>query len=281
MTLPGVAGAAGRRVLVTGIGSGLGKAIALRLARAGDQVVGTVIDLARARAFALEAREAGLAIDCRALELSDHAQIDELASWLESSGGVDVVIHNAGFGVFGPVEEVDAEATQRQFAVNLFGPLHLTRRLLPGLRSRKGRIIWVGSLAGRLALPFQAHYSATKAATASVCDALRMEVGPFGVPVTCVEPGDFATGFTRARQERAAAASFYEGRLRACREQVESMERGGADPELVARVVEEVSRQRRPPARRPVGRWARAICLLQRLLPDRLREVFIRSTYRV
>ena len=110
-----------------------------------------------------------------------------------------MLVNNAGSGVFGAVEHVGADDAARQFAVNLFGPLELTRRLLPSLRASGGRVIWIGSLAGRIALPFQSHYSATKASVAAVSDAMRMELRPLGVQVSCVEPGDFATGFTDAR----------------------------------------------------------------------------------
>jgi short-subunit dehydrogenase len=196
-------------------------------------------------------------------------------------GGVDAVVHNAGFGVFGSVEELDEAASARQFDVTLLGPLALTRRLLPGLRARRGRVVFIGSLAGRLSLPFQAHYSATKAAIAALSDALRMELRPHGVTVTCVEPGDFATGFTAARELYSPDGSPYRGALARCHAAAERTERQAPGPDVVARVVSRLLRRRNPPARRPVGRLARTICLLHRLLPDRLRERLVRSTYGV
>lgn len=270
-----------RVVLVTGAGSGIGRAIAERMARDGDRVIATVRSAERASALTEEATDQGLPLVYRALELTSQESVAALAAWLEAEGRLDVLVHNAGFGVFGAVEEVSEDATERQFTVNLLGPLALTRRLLPLLRALRGRVVWIGSLAGRLALPFQAHYSATKAAIASMSDALRMEVAPFGVAVTCVEPGDFATGFTDARQSLVPEGSPYAERMARCYETIEGQERGGPSPEWVARVVAKISRMRRPPARRPVGRWARTICFLHRLLPDRVREWLLRSTYRV
>jgi NAD(P)-dependent dehydrogenase (short-subunit alcohol dehydrogenase family) len=270
-----------RRVLVTGAGSGLGRAIAERLARAGDAVIGTVRDPERARRLTEAAAGTGLALRYLPLELSRFEELEAFASGLEAEGGVEVVVHNAGFGVFGPIEEVGAAELERQFTVNVFGPMHLTRLLLPGLRARRGRVVFVGSLAGRIALPFQAHYSASKAALASFSDALRLELEPFGVRVCCVEPGDFATGFTDARQVRRAEGSPYGEKLQACLTAVEEQERGGAGPEWAARVVEEICRQPSPPARRPVGRWARTLCVLLGLLPDAVRERVVRRTYRL
>ncbi len=271
----------GRRVLITGAGGGIGRAIARRMARAGYHVTGTVRSGPRADALTQEARTQGLDIEYAAMELTDEAQIEAVAGRLEA-GGVDILVHNAGFGVFGAIEEVGADAVSQQFAVNLLGPLSLTRRLLPSLRARRGRIIWIGSLAGRLALPFQAHYSASKAAIASLSDALRMELAPLGVQVTCVEPSDFATGFTDARcVSRSASASPYAATVDRCLKEVEKQERGAADPDWVARVVQQVAEDPRPPVRRPVGTNARAICLLLRLMPSRWAERMIRAHYRV
>ncbi len=270
-----------RKVLVTGAGSGIGRAIARRLASAGHEVVGTVRDPKRAAALTAEAKSGGLSLSYEPLELTDRAQVKALAARLNAGGGVDVVVNNAGAGAYGSLEEVDTDVATWQFAVNVFGPLELTRALLPGLRQRKGHIVFIGSLAGRIALPFQAHYSASKAAIASISDALRMELAPFGVTVTCIEPGDFATGFTDARRSLLPAGSPYEARLRACLTAVGEQERGGPDPDWVARVVAQLVDGRRPPARRPVGHWARTISLLLRLLPDALRERMVLQQYKL
>lgn len=270
----------GRNILVTGAGSGIGREVAEQLARRGDRVTGTVRQAERARTLSEEAARAGLSLRFVPLELSNLDEVASLAAQLSADGGVDVLVHNAGFGVFGPVEEVALEAAQRQFAVNVFGPLELTRLLLPALRARRGRIIWIGSLAGRIALPFQAHYSATKAAIAALSDALRIEVAPHGVRVTCVEPGDFSTGFTDARTVTRAENSPYREALDRCLAAVDDQERGGPKPEWVGRVVDGLSRMEQPPARRPVGEWARTMCGLLRVLPDRVRERIVRSHYR-
>jgi NAD(P)-dependent dehydrogenase (short-subunit alcohol dehydrogenase family) len=270
-----------QRVLVTGAGSGIGRAVALRLAEAGYEVIATVRDPERATALSDAARSAGRSVVYHHLELSRLDEVRRFAREVLDQGGVDVVVNNAGAGVFGAVEEVDAEATAWQFAVNVFGPLELTRALLPALRARHGRVIFVGSLAGRIALPFQAHYSATKAAIAAMSDALRMELAPFGVTVTCIEPGDFATGFTDARRVVAPEASPYRAPRERCLAAIDEQERGGPDPDWVGRVVAAAASARSPAARRPVGRWARTMALALKLVPDRLRERLVKSTYRL
>ncbi len=270
-----------RRALVTGAGSGIGRAIARRLAGAGYEVTGTVRDAARAAHLTREAAQSGISLRYVALELTDEEQVSSVAADVEAVGGADALVHNAGFGVFGAIEEVDATATIRQFAVNVFGPLALTRALLPGLRARQGHIIWIGSLAGRIALPFQGHYSATKAAIASLSDALRMELAPHGVRVTSVEPSDFATGFTDARCSSLPAGSPYAERRARCLTEVERQERGAPGPELVAEVVRQLLESPNPPSRRPVGTNARLMCLLLRLIPARYAERMIMKHYGV
>ncbi len=268
-----------RTVLITGAGSGIGRAVAERLARAGFRVVGTTRDAARAASLEEAARAADWSARYLPLELTSPASINALADTVAADGGVDVLILSAGSGVFGAVEHVATDLVVWQFAVNVLGPLELTRLLLPGLRARRGRVIWVGSLAGRISLPFQAHYSATKAAVASVSDALRMELRPHGVEVTCIEPGDFATGFTAARTIVAPPGSVYRAAQERCLKAVVAQEQSGPGPEWVARIVENVCRQARPPARRPVGPLARTTCLILRLVPDRVREFIVRSHY--
>jgi short-subunit dehydrogenase len=268
-----------KRVIVTGAGSGIGRAVALRLSQAGYSVIGTVRDAERARTLTAEAASTERSLAFWSLDLNSIAAVEAFADGIAQSGGVDILVNNAGNGVFGAIEHVDATAAAAQFTVNVFGTLELTRRLLPGLRREQGQIIFIGSLAGRISLPFQAHYSATKSAIASISDALRMELRPHGVRVTCVEPGDFATGFTNARQVVTVEGSPYAGQQAACLAAVEKQERGAPSPDWVANLIERLCRTADPPARMPIGENARTLCLLLRLIPDRLRELIVRKTY--
>lgn len=263
----------GRRVLVTGAGSGLGRSIALAFLERGDEVFGTVRDPARAH----ELTEQTQGITYLPLELTDESSRNTL---IETVGAIDVLVNNAGYGIYGAIEEVDDQRAAEQFEVNVTAPLALTRGLLAGLRERSGIVIFIGSLGGRFALPFQAHYSATKAALAAASDALRMELKPLNVRVTCVEPGDFQTGFTDARDWGQGGVAAYAEASARCRKAVVNTERlQGGRPEEVARLVVRLSRMQRPPARRPIGSWARTMVFAQRLLPDAIRELIVRKTY--
>lgn len=269
-----------RRVLVTGAGSGLGRAIARHLTERGDSVIGTVRSPERAQALEAEARAEGFPLRYLPLELTDPDARQALVEAATADGPLDVLVNNAGFGVYGAIEEVDDGRASSQLDVNLTAPIALTRALLPSLRASQGCIVWIGSLGGRFALPFQAHYSASKAAIAAISDAMRMELMPHGVRVTCIEPGDFTTGFTDARDWGEDAQGPYTQASTRCRAAVEKTERNqGGNPQQVAHLVHRLSHMPNPPARRPVGPWARTLCLLQRILPDRLRERLVAKTY--
>ena len=252
--------------LVTGAGRGLGAAIALKLAEQGTQVVGTVRDPGRAQNLSDKKIEH---IRYQALELGGERVAQDIDALVEtySTSGLDILVHNAGYGLFGPVEHIDDAAELHQFRVNVLDPMRLTRALLPALKQQKGKIIFVGSLAGRITLPFQGHYSATKAAMASLAEALRMELAPEHVQVTCIEPGDFATGFPDARDTRLDVGT-YGDRAARCLAAVERDERGGADPAIVAALVSKLAASENLPVRRPVGPGARGLSWASRLLPE-------------
>ena len=276
--MPG--GTPARRILVTGAGSGIGRAIAERLAAAGHDVTGTVRSPERVRALTEAARQGGLRVSFVPLDLGSREAVEAAVREVLMCGPVDVLVNNAGCGLFGAVEDASAGEVARQFEVNLLGPIQLTRLLLPSLRERKGRIIWIGSLAGRQSLPFQGHYAATKAGVAALSDALRMELAPLDVQVACVEPGDIATGFTDARVATSAASPAYAAAAARARSAVEREERRAPGPDCVARAVERLVACRRLPTRVVVGRLGRTTAVFLRLVPHSLGQRAVRLLYR-
>ncbi|HSA23633.1 MAG TPA: SDR family NAD(P)-dependent oxidoreductase, partial [Myxococcota bacterium] len=166
--------------------------------------------------------------------------------------------------------EVSLERARAQFDTNVFGVLAVLRAALPGLRARKGRVVLVGSLAGRVPIPFQVHYSATKAAVDSIAQGLRLEVAPFGVKVSLIEPGDIQTAFNDATDWGAPEGSPYEARLKACREVIHRTMAAAPAPGVVAEVIHRALTARRPRVRYQVGPEAWTVPLGRRLLPDDL-----------
>jgi short-subunit dehydrogenase len=192
-----------------------------------------------------------------------------------------VLVNNAGVGLAGAVEETSAEEAAAQFDVNLFGVLRACRAVLPYMRAQgTGLIVNIGSLAGTIALPFQAFYCASKSSLHGVTEALRMEVRPFNIHVTIVDPGDVRTSFParRRRSAQSDAASPYYAHLSKMLQVVESSERDGIPPERVARVVGRIVRARAPRPRYIVAKLGQRLAMLGRwLLPAAVCEWLLKA----
>ncbi|MGQ3412205.1 SDR family oxidoreductase [Natrinema sp. LN54] len=179
--------------LVTGCSTGIGYETARRLLADDWRVYATARDRDRIGLEKLADRGADIA----ALDLTEPDDIDRVVDRIrEEAGGVDCLVNNAGYGQFGPVEDVPTDLLERQFAVHCFGPHRLIRAVLPGMRERgRGRIVTVTSAADRLALAGIGGYTASKWAMASLSDALRQELSGSGVEVVVVQPGIVRTPF--------------------------------------------------------------------------------------
>jgi NAD(P)-dependent dehydrogenase (short-subunit alcohol dehydrogenase family) len=256
-----------RTAIVTGASSGIGQACAVRLARAGWRVLAGV----RREGDAPEGTEELL------LDVTDAEQIRDAATHVDELNGL---VNNAGIALGSPLELVPVDQLRHQLEVNLVGQVAVTQALLPALRRAKGRIVFMGSIAGRSALPFLAPYAASKHALEAVADSLRLELRPFGIPVSIVEPGSIRTaiwGRSAARADELAAtmdsevAELYAERVAAFRSVALKRGEGGAPAERVAEVVEEALTAERPHARYLVGRDAKLRAGFERL-PDRLRD---------
>jgi NAD(P)-dependent dehydrogenase (short-subunit alcohol dehydrogenase family) len=180
-----------QRALVTGATSGLGRAIALQLARDGAEVVVHGRDEARGAETVEAIRAGGGRARFVAADLGDPAAIKRLA---EEAGEIDILVNNAGFSVWGPTAGFDIAAFDAMFASNVRAPFYLVAALAPAMAARgRGCIINIGSMAGRLGLSGGAAYGATKAALASLTQAWAAEFSPHGVRVNAVEPGPIHT----------------------------------------------------------------------------------------
>ena len=194
-------------VLVTGASSGLGAAIAAGLAAGGYRVVGT----------SRQPRGEIDGIPMVAMDVDDDASVARgIEQVLALLGRIDVVVNNAGFGIAGAIEDTTTDEARAQMCTNFLGTHRVCRAILPLMRAQGGgRIVNVSSLAGIVPLPFQAFYSASKFAVEAYSEALRIEARPFGVHVSMIEPGDYATGFTAHRRLTAAStpSSPYHARV--------------------------------------------------------------------
>jgi NAD(P)-dependent dehydrogenase (short-subunit alcohol dehydrogenase family) len=263
-------------VLVTGASSGIGAATAAHLATSGFRVFGT-----SRRPRASDPALPG--IEWIQLDVCSEESVREgVARVLEQTQRLDALVCNAGIGIFGSVEEVSIDQARSQFETNFFGVLRTLRATLPSMReARAGRIVLVGSLASRAPIPFQAHYSASKAAVENLALALRNEVRPWGIQVSLVEPGDINTSFNDAMTWGDAANSVYAERIRACEAVIRESLPKAPGPQVVARTVEKALRARRARVRYSVGPDSRLVPLARRLLPDWLSLKLIRSHFKI
>jgi NADP-dependent 3-hydroxy acid dehydrogenase YdfG len=273
---PGLDGRVGSVVLITGCSTGIGRATAATLAAAGYRVVATARQPETLAGL-------GAAMTLR-LDVGDERSIDAVVrAVLEQYGRIDALVNNAGYAVRGAVEEVEIDAVARMFDTNVLGIIRLVHRIAPAMRMQgSGRIVNVGSLAGKFSGPANGAYAATKHAVEALSDAMRWELAPFGIPVILIEPGAIRTSFeeTVARGSRAwlerrdsPYAPLY-ARVAAVNKNNRASEPG---PEAVAQVILTALRARRPHARYPA-----AIPFLARIvtaLPDRGKDLVVRRLY--
>ena len=272
-------------VLITGCSSGIGRAAAISLHAAGLTVYAT------ARRVDSMADLASRGIHTLALDVTDEASMTEAAGAVEAAeGAVGTLVNNAGYGLYGPVEQLPMDEIRRQFETNFFGLVRLTQLVLPGMRRRGGgRILNVSSMGGRITLPGGAFYHASKYAVEALSDALRMEVAEFGIDVVLIEPGPVKTpwndvaaaslptgqagnGDPYAAYKTAVGASF--GRT-----QAGLLGRFGSTSEEIAKVITHAVTVQRPRARYLINPVAKSLVAMNRVLPARAYDSVLRRQY--
>jgi NAD(P)-dependent dehydrogenase (short-subunit alcohol dehydrogenase family) len=260
--------AALRTVLVTGASSGIGAACARRLSRGGWRVLAGV----RRKGDAPEGADEELLLD-----VTDEEQVRVAAGRVDELHGL---VNNAGIAVAAPLELLPLEELRRQLEVNVVGQVAVTQALLPQLRRARGRVVFIGSIGGRSALPFLGPYAASKFALEAVADSLRIEVRAFGIEVSIVEPGSIATPiWTKgaatadeiAERSPAETRELYAEPVEMFRRAASAAGRRGESPDAVAKAVEHALTAERPKTRYLVGRDAKRRAFVE-LLPDRLRD---------
>lgn len=209
------------------------------------------------------------------LDVDDDASVAAgVARVVDEHGGIDAVLAAAGWGLAGSIERTPVDDARAQLETNFFGVVRTVTAALPTLRERRGRVLVFSSIGGQIAIPFQAYYSASKFALEGWAEALAWEVRPFGVQVTLVQPGNFATDFTGSRRTVGGEEGdpYAAAQARAIGV-MERDERNGADPAGLAAAVEKVLAAERPPLRMSVGPLDERIGVLaKRVLPYRVFE---------
>ncbi|MFZ4875755.1 oxidoreductase [Janthinobacterium sp. Mn2066] len=253
-------GTAPKTIVITGVSSGFGLALAREALAAGHKVVGTLRNQQARQEF--EALQPGRAFG-RILDVSDFAAAEGLAAEVEATvGPVDVLVNNAGYGHEGVLEESPLDELRRQFDVNVFGAVAVTRAFLPAMRQRRrGHIVNITSMGGHVGMPGVAYYCGSKFALEGISDALGKEVAPFGIHVTAVAPGSFRTDWAgRSMQRSPRSIADYDSvfdPIRQAREEKSGRQLG--DPAKAARAILSMLDSATPPAHLLLGSDALAI----------------------
>lgn len=274
--------------VVTGASSGIGRATALRLATAGWHVYAGVRKLPDGPAAPAGP---GL-ITPLLLDVTDPGQIGAAAATVAGhtgGAGLDGLVNNAGIGVFGPLEIIPIREFRRQLEINVTGQLAVTQAMLPQLRLARGRIVLIGSIGTRFTPPFTGPVSASKSTIATMADALRQELAPWGIRVVLVEPasvhteavGKLARDADQLLQEASEdARDLYQDSFRRMIQVGLNREQHGSPPDDVARVVAHALAARSPRSRYLAGKDARPMAALGAVLPAPVADALRRKITR-
>lgn len=261
-------------VLITGGSSGIGKSIGEFLHHQGFTVYGTSRN---------PEKITNSVFPLVSLDVRDSKSIHlAVAKIIQETGRLDIVINNAGVGITGPLEEIPMQEIKNNFETNFFGPIEVMKAVLPQMRSQQsGLIINITSIAGYMGLPYRSVYSASKGALELVTEALRMEVKPFGIQITNVAPGDFATNIAAGRfhapvTKGSAYEKVYGDVLTTMDQHVDS----GSNPNEMAEAVYRIIQEINPRIHYKVGAFMQKFSIvLKRILPDKVYEKMLMNHY--
>jgi NAD(P)-dependent dehydrogenase (short-subunit alcohol dehydrogenase family) len=270
-----------KTALITGASSGIGEATALQLAELGFTVY------ASARRVDRMSDLADRGIRTRSVDVSDDdSMVTLIETIIADTGRIDVLVNNAGYGLYGALEDVPIDDARRQFEVNVFGLARMTQLVLPQMRAqRDGYIVNISSMGGKIWEPLGSWYHASKFAVEGLSDSLRVEVAEFGIKVVIIEPGTIRSewsGIAADNLEATSANTPYAGLAKLVGAGLRAVDRLpiASGPEVVAEVIAKAVQDPKPRTRYPAGGGARGMLLAERILPDRGFDRFIQMSYR-
>lgn len=263
-------------VFITGASSGIGKAIGEYLLDNDFIVYGTSRNPEKINNSKIPL----IKLDVRNVESIKNAVNEVIAK----ANRIDVVINNAGVGITGPLEEIPTVEIKNNFDTNLFGPIEVMKAVLPQMRLQKsGLIINITSIAGYMGLPFRSIYSASKGALELITEAMNMEVKSFGIKITNVAPGDFATNIAAGRYHAPLVTdSVYEKPYGKTLDMMNNHVDSGSNPNTMAEAIHKIINSKNPKVHYKVGAFMQKFSIvLKRILPDLWYQKLLMNHYKM
>lgn len=256
--------------IITGASSGIGRATAIKMLSEGYKVY----DLSRH-----DASTAGIKhIDCDVTD--DESVKAAIANVVSEEGNIDILINSAGIAVSGAVEFTAEDTASRQFDVNFWGMVRMNNAVIPVMRKQNsGKILNISSVAAQYSLPFQAYYSASKAAINSYSMAVANELRPFGVQMCAIQPGDIASNITASRNKSIMGDDVYNGRISKNLSRIEKDETTGQTPESAARAIAKIAAKKTLKPIYTISFSYKLLCFIGRFLPGKAINKILYSMY--
>lgn len=260
--------------VVTGASSGIGFLTSLEFAKNGLRVIATMRDMKKGSHLLNQAERLGVSemIQLHELDVTSEVSINNLKYFMEKLGRIDILVNNAGFAGAGFVEEIPLDEYRNQFETNVFGVIAVTQAVLPIMRKqRKGKIINVSSISGRIGFPGLSPYISSKHALEGLSESLRLEIKPFGIDVVLVEPGSYQTNiWSVGKQVTERSLKPESPYFETMKKLVHHIEKGTSqfgDPTEVARLITDIALKKHTRLRYMVGKGVKITVFLKFILP--------------
>ncbi|EEM01916.1 Short-chain dehydrogenase/reductase SDR [Bacillus pseudomycoides] len=274
-------------MIITGASSGFGFLTALELAKKDYFVIATMRNLNKQTELLSQAAALHLQqnIKIHQLDVTDQKSIHAFQLFLKELNQVDILVNNAGYASGGFIEEIPVEEYRRQFETNVFGAISITQIVLPYMRKQKsGKIINVSSISGQVGFPGLSPYVSSKYALEGWSESLRLEVKPYGIDVSLIEPGSYNTNIWEVGKELAENYSESTSPYKACMDKIQNHINNGSDtfgnPVDVARKIVAIAEAKNATLRYPIGKGVKLMIVAKKILPWRVWEFLVLRSFK-
>ena len=267
----------GKNIVITGLGDGMGRHVAVMLAEKGYTIAGFDVDKKGVESLAAELKKIGGDHHLIDMDITDRKGILKFRDdVLKKFGHVDIVLSNVGIGFFGPFEEIKLEEALKCFEINVIGAMAIFQAFIPSLRERgAGRLVAMSSLVGRVPFPFESIYTASKFAISGLMESMKYEVSPFGIDVGVIEPAQVATSFAAKIHKLPPEGSPYRDRVKRFIDRDNELIKTAPTPEAAAKTIVKILERKRLPLFSQLLFADSFLMALNRYLPRKIKDMIL------